>query len=92
MILPLTIAAIAGAGLFQYFLTGRDPKENLSWLTDFSSVSMKCALIIVFTSAYKQASGVWLTKQDKLENPGRALIDDMKAIIALLVFTYVFLH
>jgi hypothetical protein len=92
LILPLTVASVAGAGLFEYFLTHRDPKENLSWLTDYGSVSIKCALIIVFTSAFKQATGSWLTLEQKIANPYLSTIGDLKTMAAFFGFMYVFLH
>jgi hypothetical protein len=91
-ILPLTIASIAGAGLFQYFLTGRDPKENLSWMTEYSAVSIKCALIIVFTSAFKEATGSWMNLQQKIANPYLSTIGDLKTLATFFGFMYVFLH
>ncbi len=92
LILPLTVASIIGASLFVQFLTGRPPAENVDWLADYSSVSMKCALVIVFTSAMKQATGSWMTKDEKLAHPYLATISDAKIIITFLAFVYMFSH
>ncbi len=92
LILPLTIASIIGASLLTQFLTGRPPKENVDWLTDYSSVAMKCALIIVFTSAMKQATGAWMTKEEKFAHPYLATISDAKIILTFLAFVWLFTH
>lgn len=92
LVLPLTVASVTGAGLLQYFLTGRNPKENLSWLTDYSAVSIKCALIIVFTSAFKEATGSWMTLQQKCAHPYLATIGDLKILATFFAFVYVFMH
>lgn len=92
LILPLTVLSIIGASLFVQFLTGHAPKENVDWLTDYASVSMKAAIIICFTSAFKQATGSWMTLEDKKSNLYLTTIGDVKTIIAFLAFVYLFTH
>ncbi len=89
-ILPLTILSIIGASYLTQFLTKRPPAENLDWLTDYSSLSMKCALIIVFTSAMKQCTGSWMTTEQKIAHPYLATIGDIKTIITFCVFAWLF--
>jgi hypothetical protein len=46
----------------------------------------------VFTSAFKQATGSWMTLEQKIENPYLATIGDIKLMTSLLVFAYLFSH
>ncbi len=75
-------------------LTGRPVKENVDWLTDYSSVAVKCSLLILFTSFFKQATGTgsWMTKQERFANQGLAVWDDIKVLVSFLAFVYVFAH
>jgi hypothetical protein len=90
--IPLALASIIGASMLVQALTGHSPKENIDWLLDYASVSVKAVLIIVFTSVFKQATGSWMTKEEKFAHPGLTLLSDVKILVTFLAFVYLFSH
>lgn len=92
LVLPLTLLSVIGAAYFSYFLTGRAPQDSGSWLLDYSARCIVIALAITFTSAARQAYGVWLTLEQKLEHPGAAAIQSFLSFLTLLAFLYTLSH
>lgn len=88
----LTILSVAGAAEMIYLLTDRAPRQDLTWLLDYSSRCVVIALAITFTSVSKQAFGHWYTLEDLLERPMLALIQAGKSLAIFFGCLYVLLH
>lgn len=88
----LTIASVAGAAEFIYLVTKRAPKEDMTWLLDYSSRCVLIALAITFTSVSRQAFGHWFTPEQLLSRPWLALIQSAKSLVIFLACIYALLH
>lgn len=71
---------------------GHALKENIDWLVDYQATSYKCILIVLFTSIFKQATGTWLTKEEKLEHPYLATVGAVTVLLSFFAFIYLFMH
>jgi hypothetical protein len=87
---PLVVIAIWGSGKMVEGLTGNPVKENIDWLIDYQAVAYKCVYIIVLTSIMKQATGSWMTKEEKFTHPYMATVGDIKTTITFLAFVWLF--
>ena len=91
-LLPLTILSVIGAAYFVYFLTGRTPKESGSWLVDYSARCIVIALAITFTSAARQALGIWMRKEEQFAHPVLAIVQSLTSLILITIFIYTLSH
>jgi hypothetical protein len=66
---PLSLLLVPGAGLVCYLLTGRATQENLDWLVALAGRFLTCILAIAIVSIAREASGIWMTKAEAIENP-----------------------
>jgi hypothetical protein len=87
---PSSILAIWLSGQLVYFMTGNPPKENIDWLIDYQAVAYKCVYIILFTSIMKQATGSWMTLEQKMTHPYLATISDLKILATFFAFVWLF--
>lgn len=90
--MPLVLLSIPGAALFAYFLTGRAPQESMTWLVDLSGRVTVAALVVVFTSFMRQASGVWMTKDEQFAHPILATVQQIVKMFCIAVFVWLFTH
>lgn len=90
---PLALCSIIFTAQFCYMLTGRSPSdESADYIMGYAQRLVVCVLVIVMTSVFKEATGVWLTKKEKIDNPMTSLIGDVKIMLSAVIFTYIFLH
>lgn len=89
---PLVLCSIWLSGKLVELWTHHPAKENIDWLVDYQAVAYKCVWIIVFTSIFKQATGTWLSKQEKFDHPVAAFIGDVKILLSFLAFVWLFTH
>lgn len=87
---PLSVMAIWASGKLVEGLTQQPIKENIDWIVDYQGVAYKCIYIIVITSIMKQATGSWMTKEEKFAHPYLATIGDIKTLITFGVFAWLF--
>lgn len=92
VVLVLTLISIAGAAEAIYLLTGHAPKEDVTWLLDYSSRCVVIALAITFTSVAKQAFGNWYTASQLLDRPFLAAVQSAKSLALFLACIWVLLH
>ena len=90
--LPLALIAIPGAAYFSFFLTGRSPQEGTEWLVDLSARVAVASLIVLFTSFIRQASGVWMSKEEQFAHPFLALQQNVVKMFCIGVFAWLFVH
>lgn len=90
--LPLVLLTLPGSSLFIYALTGRAPQESMQWILDLSGRVNVAALIILFASFSRQATGVWLTKEEMLANPYMATCSLLTKIFYFVFFGWLFTH
>lgn len=88
--LPLVFLSLPGASLLIYFLTGRAPQESMDWILDLASRVNVAALIILFASFARQATGVWYTKQEQLDNPLVAIQSSVTKAFYFIFFYILF--
>lgn len=88
--LPLVILTLPGSSLFIYSLTGRAPQENMDWILDLAGRINVAALILFFASFTRQATGVWLTKEEQLANPFNALLGSLTKAFYFCFFGWLF--
>lgn len=88
--LPLVLLTLPGSSLFIYFLTGRAPQESMQWLLDLSGRVNVAALIILFASFSRQATGVWFTKQEMLVHPYMATLSALTKVFYFCFFGWLF--
>jgi hypothetical protein len=90
--LPLFIFGLIASKWLIVYETGRPLQYNIDWLMDLDQISIKCALIILFTSFFKQATGTgtWATREERAAHPGLALWSDVKVLLSFAGFLYVF--
>jgi hypothetical protein len=87
---PLAVFAIWASGQFVYLATGNPPHENIDWLIDYQAVAYKCVYIILFTSIMKQATGSWMTLDQKITHPYLATLSDVKILATFFAFVWLF--
>jgi hypothetical protein len=88
--LPLGILSVPLAALFVYALSGHEPQENMDWILDFAGRLKLGAFVIVFASLARQATGVWLTKEEYLAHPFHAALGSFTKAFYLLFFAWLF--
>lgn len=88
--LPLGILAVPLAALFVYGLTGHVPQENMDWILDFAGRIKQGAFILVFASLARQATGVWLTKEEYLASKFHAALGALTKAFYFLFFAWLF--
>jgi hypothetical protein len=89
---PLGVLAIIGAPHLVHFMTDRKPAESVDWVVDYSAVSMKALLIVLFVSIMKQATGTWLTKEEKLAHPYISTLGAVTTLATFYGFLWLFSH
>lgn len=90
---PVAFLSIFFTSRFCYFVTGREPSdESADYIMAYSQRLVLCVLVVVMTSMFKEATGVWLTKEERIDNPKVAISGDVKILISALMFTYIFMH
>lgn len=89
---PMAVLAIWLSGHLVEAMTGNPAKENIDWLIDYQAVAYKCVYIILFTSIMKQATGSWLTLEQKFEHPYLATLGDLKILATFFAFVWLFSH
>ncbi len=90
--LPLVLLSLPAVGLFVYFLTNRAPQDSMTWLVDLAGRVLVAALVILFTSFMRQATGVWLTKEEQLANPYFTTVQAIVKMFCLGIFVWLFTH
>jgi hypothetical protein len=71
-------------------ITGRAPQENMSWLVDASGKFVVCIYIILLASIMREATGVWLTKDERMTHPWLAIAQGVFTCFFVAVFAFVF--
>lgn len=87
--LPISLLFVVLMAKFSYFLTGRKPLDNgLDWVGTAEKFFV-CILIILLLSIFKEATGVWFTKEEQLANPSVAWADRLSKVFMAGLFAYV---
>ncbi len=89
---PIALLSIIGAAEFEYFLNGHRPEEGVGWIGDYASRATAIVLVIVACSVYKQATGTWMTKDDKMAHPFLAMVGSALTLGSAILFAYILLH
>jgi hypothetical protein len=89
---PLVLLAIPGSALFVYWLTGRAPQDSAAWVIDLTSRVLVASLVVLFTSFMRQATGVWLTKEEQLANPYFSTVQAVVKMFSIVVLVWLFTH
>lgn len=89
LFVPLSLVSIWVFAQGAYFLTGRRPTENVDWIVGISGNLVKLIFLIVFVEVYRQQMGVWLTRDQQIENPSLAWAQRLSASVALCVGAYI---
>ncbi len=92
VLLPLAILAVIGAAKFVYFLTGRSSTESPDWITGMTFRIVACGVVLLLTSWSKQATSVWMSKEEQQNNVMLAVVHHAKDVIFALLFAYLILH
>ena len=90
--LPLALLLLPGAALLAYFLTGHAPQESMTWLVDFAGQVIKALFVVIFVSFMRQASGIWLTLQQQIDNPYLATVQAVVKMFCIAAAIYLFTH
>jgi hypothetical protein len=88
--LPLGILSVPLAAFFVYGLTGRAPQENMDWILDFAGRLKIASFVVLFASLARQATGVWLTKEEYLAHPFHATLSHLTKAFYFLFFAWLF--
>jgi hypothetical protein len=88
--LPIALLLIPGAALLAYFLTGHAPQESMTWLVDFAGQIVKAVFVVIFVSVMKQATSVWLTKDEQIANPYLATVQAVVKMFCIAAAIYLF--
>jgi len=89
---PMAIISIPLLSYFAYFLSGRFPRLNLDFLPEFGFRILQCIVVIVLVSVSRQAVGIWMTKEEQMENPVLAIAQKTSSLALFILWTYVLLH
>lgn len=89
---PLAMLSIWGFAQFGFFLTGRQPTENVDWIVGMAGNLMKCILLIVILSIGRESNGVWATKIELMSYPRFHRYQTIKECVSLIVFAYLLSH
>jgi hypothetical protein len=89
---PLSLGLIWLFAYVAYWLTGRHPTENVDWIVGLAGNFVKCVLAILLCSIYREATGVWLTKTERLGYPRVSIAQMAHSAVALCVFAYLLSH
>lgn len=89
---PVSLIGIYGAAQLAYLLSGRRPAESPDFLVDYAGKAVEVVAVIALTSVAKQALGSWMTKEEKLANPGAYALNSLATIIIFVTISYLFTH
>jgi hypothetical protein len=90
--IPLAILSIPLLSYFAYFLTGRSPRESLDWLPEFGFRILQCVVVIVLVSVSRQATGIWMTKEEQIANPKLAMMQRVSSLTLFILWAYILTH
>lgn len=92
LFVPMALVGIKLFMLFAYLLTGREPQENADWVVGMSGNLVKLIFLIVFVEVLHQQTGIWLTREQQIENPSLAWMQAGVTSVALCVGCYLLSH
>lgn len=90
--LPIVLLTLPGAKNLVYFLSGREPQESMEWIMDMFGRVNVAALIILFASFARQATGVWMTKEEQFTHPYLATMSKISNAFYFVLFAWLFTH
>lgn len=90
--LPLSLLLIIGAAKYVHFLTGRPSVESPDWIVGFSYRFVACIAVILLCSIMREATGIWLTKEEQKVNVVLACAQRFTTCFFAALFTYLLLH
>jgi hypothetical protein len=64
----------------------------MQWLLDLAGRVNVAALVILFASFSRQATGVWLTKDEQFQHPYLSTVAMITKIFYFLFFGWLFTH
>ena len=89
---PLSLLSIWLFSLVAYWLTGHQPTENVDWIVGLAANFVKGVFAILLCSILRQSTGVWLTKEERLNNPRISIAQMAEMVLALWIFVYSLSH
>ncbi len=90
--LPLLALAVPGSALAIYYLTGSAPQESLDWLLALAGRALTIIVALVLVSAIVEATGTWMTKQEKFDNRYVYTITTLSKLVLFVVVLYALTH
>jgi hypothetical protein len=92
LFLPLSLFSIWAFAQGAYWASGRRPTENVDYVVGMSINLVKLVFLIVFLSILRESTGMWMTKEEKLENPSIVWAQTVGSSVALCVAAWVLQH
>lgn len=89
LVLPLSILGITLANYYYFAQTGRSPtiaEGGIDWLLGMVPRLVAIVLSIIMVSVFKQATGVWLSKEESLANWKISVADKIGRCFILWLF------
>lgn len=86
--LPLGILSLPLAALFVFTLTGHRPQENMDWILDFAGRFKLACFVVVLVSFARQATGIWMTKEEQFAHPYMATLATLTKVFYFLFFAW----
>lgn len=90
--IPISLLGVVLFSKFSFFLTQRKPLDNGFDWPGLGQKFFVCVLLILLLSIRKEAGGVWLTKQEQIENPQLAWKEAATQTIMAIIFAYLLTH
>ena len=90
---PFALLLIPATELLYYLATGRHTTDDpWLWIIGYAPKFYVSIMCVVLGSITKQQSGIWLTKQEQLQNPQLAIHKGYQQCAVLFIFAYIWLH
>jgi hypothetical protein len=91
--IPASIGAVLLALYFaKYLQHGHPVEESASWIYDLATRLVPCIVLVVLLSITRQATGVWLTKEEQMDHPWIATLQTLKTCFFAAAFIYLLSH
>lgn len=90
--MPVALILVYLATKYVYFLTGRPSIESPEWITGFAYRFVACIAVVLLCSITREATGVWLNKEEQKENVALAIAQKATTCFFGALFVYLLLH
>jgi hypothetical protein len=91
--IPASIIGVVLALIFaRYLQHGHPIQETASWIYDLATRLVLCVLVIVLVSVTRQATGIWLTREEQKQNFWLAVLQALKSCFFAALFAYLLSH